>query len=523
MDRPAFLISDVELIAAHLRGDAAAFGELVRRHVDLVYAAALRRTGNAAMADDVTQAVFIILHQKLRSLRGRPTVAGWLVVVTRNVSRTAMRSRTRRQHHERAAARPEGATMNDATAVDASIDRSMNHASSSEPASAESLDIARLLDDGLARLGATERDAIVLRFLQAKPFAEVGQALGISEEAARKRTARGLERLRAWFGRSGLPVTAGGLSAAVLACAATKAPAATLTATLTPAAAGSTAITLSTGTLKMMAIQKAAAVTLAVLLGATAITGVTVLAQTPATTPMAPPAAPPQTARAAPPVVGEYYIGGEVKMPGAYSLAGRVVHLKQAIVAARTPLDPSMTIRLIRRDNGVENIRTIDLADVLSGAVDDPVLQPDDHLIINPAPVAAGQGATAVNTDQLNIQSLAVEIRVKDVEANIDFFQKAGFGIRFKDTPDANGRLPRASVFSGVVAVRLGRTTGPVHPEGMTAHFWVEGGPTALALRRDAIAANGIAVSDFNDDVGLRGFTISTPDGYRFGFYSLKQ
>jgi RNA polymerase sigma factor (sigma-70 family) len=79
--------TDGELINAYGRGSQAALNELIRRHVDLVYAVALQRTNDSSLADDVTQAVFIVLIKKVRSLRSCATIAGWLILVTRNVAR----------------------------------------------------------------------------------------------------------------------------------------------------------------------------------------------------------------------------------------------------------------------------------------------------------------------------------------------------------------------------------------------------------------------------------------------------
>src|SRR5580658_918039 len=104
--------TDAELIDGYCSGLQDALATLIRRHVDLVYAAALRRTGDPGLADDVTQAVFIVLAKKARSLRSRATVAGWLILVTRHVARSAVRARTRRHRHEHAAARPEAVPMN---------------------------------------------------------------------------------------------------------------------------------------------------------------------------------------------------------------------------------------------------------------------------------------------------------------------------------------------------------------------------------------------------------------------------
>src|SRR5688572_21518821 len=83
---------------------------------------------------------------------------------------------------------------------------------------------AALLDDGIARLGAGERDAVILRYLERRSFAEVGAALGVSEAAAQMRVGRALEKLRAFFRRRGLVVTAATMRAAIDANALAPAP-----------------------------------------------------------------------------------------------------------------------------------------------------------------------------------------------------------------------------------------------------------------------------------------------------------
>jgi RNA polymerase sigma factor (sigma-70 family) len=253
--------TDGELINAYCRGSQAALTELIRRHVDLVYAVAIQRTGDPSLADDVTQAVFIVLVKKVRSLRSCATIAGWLILVTRNVARAATRAQMRRRFHERAAAKRELRPME-------------NH-------SIEKSELAFGLDDALARLGATDRDAVVLRYLQSCSLADVGSRLGISEEAARKRVARGVSRLRELFSRRGIPSGTLGLSVAISALAALRAPAATVQAAIAPPqlSPSHSVVSLSKGMIRMLAIKKLTTVSAMILLGLASIAGVTALAQ----------------------------------------------------------------------------------------------------------------------------------------------------------------------------------------------------------------------------------------------------
>jgi len=80
-------------------------GELVRRHIDFVYSAALRQTHDPHLAEDVTQVVFIILGQKAGSIRRSTPLAGWLFNTTRYAALNAIRMEKRRRHHEQQAAR----------------------------------------------------------------------------------------------------------------------------------------------------------------------------------------------------------------------------------------------------------------------------------------------------------------------------------------------------------------------------------------------------------------------------------
>jgi len=178
-------------------GSEAAFGELVARYVNLVYSAALRRTGgDAHLAQEVAQLVFTDLARKARSLPANVVLAGWLHRATRYAAAQLLRAERRRAAREQ-----EALTMN---------------ALAPEP-TADWEQIRPLLDQALDELGSNDRDALILRFFEQRSLAEVGVALGSNEDAARKRVARALEKLRGIFTKRGVTLTGAAIAGAVSA------------------------------------------------------------------------------------------------------------------------------------------------------------------------------------------------------------------------------------------------------------------------------------------------------------------
>ena len=211
--------SDLQLFAES--GSEEAFARIVKGHIDLVYSAAMRQTGDAHMAHDVTQAVFMILARKAHGLSPKVVLAGWLVRTTRFVSSDALKKLRRQRVHERKAA-----SMRPTETADSQ-------------ASSEVNDLIPLLDSSLATLSQRDRDALALRYLEQLSLREVAGQLGISEEAAKKRVSRALERLRRKFARQGLTITALALAAALPALPTTAAPSSLTASTVSGAVAAS--------------------------------------------------------------------------------------------------------------------------------------------------------------------------------------------------------------------------------------------------------------------------------------------
>src|ERR1035438_4988499 len=158
-----------------LRGSEEAFAALVGRHINKVYSVALRHLENPHRAEEVTQAVFVILARKSRTLLKHTSLSGWLFQTARLTSLTLLRSEIRRARRE------EEAHMQ--TIVDQTEAEAWRQ-------------IAPLLDNAIAGLRAQDREAIVLRFFDDKSMKEVGMALNSSEDAAKQLVNRALEKLR---------------------------------------------------------------------------------------------------------------------------------------------------------------------------------------------------------------------------------------------------------------------------------------------------------------------------------------
>ena len=234
------MTDDMALVREYARNRSeTAFGALVSRHLNLVYSVALREVRDPHLAEEVTQAAFIILSRKAGALGPRTILSGWLCRTARYVSAEVLRSQRRRQKREQ----------------EAYMQSLLN-----ETESDAWMQIAPLLETAMAQLGEQEHNAIVLRFYEGKALKQVGAALGTGQDAARMRINRALEKLRKFFARRGLTLSAALITAAVSANAVQAAPIGLAT-TVTAAAVQGTAVTASTltlikGALKIMAWTK---------------------------------------------------------------------------------------------------------------------------------------------------------------------------------------------------------------------------------------------------------------------------
>lgn len=228
---------DKTLLSEYVRSNSEeAFAALVSRHINLVYSVALRQVGNAHLAEEITQVVFIILARKAGSLSPKTILPGWLCRTARYASANALTIQRRKIHREQ----------------DAYMQSSSNETE---------LDIwqqiAPLLDGAMAQLGEKDHNAIVLRFFKGQNLKDVGLALGTSEDAAKKRVNRAVEKLRKIFTKRGVVATTGMIVGVVTANSIQAAPAGLVNSVSAVAvakgvAASGSTLVLMKGTLKIM-------------------------------------------------------------------------------------------------------------------------------------------------------------------------------------------------------------------------------------------------------------------------------
>src|ERR1041385_6181516 len=186
---------DKDLLRQFARDNSeAAFAELVRRHINLVYSVARRCTGNDDDARDVTQAVFIILARKSASLREQTLLTGWLYETTRFIATRLLRTNARRHAREQEAFMQ--STLNETETENVWTQ------------------LAPHLETAMEKLNAADRTLLVLRFYENKTGAEAAALLGIREDAAHKRVARAIEKLRKFFGQRGVIISGAAIAGA---------------------------------------------------------------------------------------------------------------------------------------------------------------------------------------------------------------------------------------------------------------------------------------------------------------------
>ncbi len=165
----------------------AAFSHLVARYLPLVYRTCRRELGSDTLAEDAAQVVFLLLARKAKTLRAAPSLAGWLFQTARFVANDVRKQEARRRRREEA-------VMQEAV-----------HAQAAPTPEWDSIEPH--LNAALSALKPAERDAVLLRFFEGHTLAETGAFLGITEDAARMRCARALDKLRRYLTSHGAAVT----------------------------------------------------------------------------------------------------------------------------------------------------------------------------------------------------------------------------------------------------------------------------------------------------------------------------
>jgi len=229
------------------------FTELVKRYVDLVYSAALRQVGgDAHLAHDVTQSVFIDLARKAGSLSGRTVLAGWLYTSAHYAAAKVVRTEKRWRAREQ----------------EANSMREILDESAADPSWEE---LRPVIDEAMHELNQGERDAVLLRYFEKRQLGEIGTKLGVSEDAARKRVDRALEKLRGLLTRRGVTSTSAALVLILGANTVAAAPTG-MVASIAGAAITSTAVGTG-GTLTILKIMAMSKLKVA-LIGAVVVAGV---------------------------------------------------------------------------------------------------------------------------------------------------------------------------------------------------------------------------------------------------------
>ncbi len=236
-----------------------AFAELVRQNIALVYSAALRQVnGDGPAAEDVAQAVFTDLARKAPGLTNHPSLTGWLYTSTRYLASKVCRAEQSRRSREQKA-------------------HAMNQLLQSNDPDTIWQDLRPLLDDAMHDLSASDREAVLLRYFERLPLAEIGARLGLTDKAAHMRIERAIDRLRAALAKRGVTSTVAALGLVLTERAIGAVPAGLSTrishaAVATVAAGGA----LGWGLLRLASLIKAQALPAAVAL---ALAGIVIFAR----------------------------------------------------------------------------------------------------------------------------------------------------------------------------------------------------------------------------------------------------
>jgi RNA polymerase sigma factor (sigma-70 family) len=184
-------MTDIELFENHRNGSDQAFADLVQRHLGWIYGVARRGLGDSHRAEDVAQTVFVLLHRKAPRFAAEAAMIGWLHKATCYATKTVAREERRRKQRETTVA----------------IEQSRRQASAAPDSDADEPDwqqLAPIVDEMVGELSRADREAILLRYYRNLTFVELGAEIGTTEEAARKRVDRAVDKLKRMAAHKGL-------------------------------------------------------------------------------------------------------------------------------------------------------------------------------------------------------------------------------------------------------------------------------------------------------------------------------
>ncbi|MDF7823188.1 sigma-70 family RNA polymerase sigma factor [Pontiellaceae bacterium B12227] len=232
--------------------DDKAFGLLVERYINVAYAAAINYLGSEDLARDACQLTFVELSKKADALSGPVQLGGWIYATARNMARNIQKAEARRRKREESYA-------------DELMQKTTQETDWTE--------LGPELHEALERLKPADRDAVILRFFQGKNLAEVGNAMGVSADAARMRLNRALEQMGGQLAKKGVTSTAAALAAALPAHAASTAPAGLASTISTAVLTGTGISTTATLTGVIIAAMKTKIIVISTAVAATALIG----------------------------------------------------------------------------------------------------------------------------------------------------------------------------------------------------------------------------------------------------------